>query len=141
MTGPLVSTDWLAENAGRPEVRVFDCTLVTRPAPDNSDLVSESGRALYEAGHVPGAAHLDIQALSEPGQPWRYALPDPARFAAAAGAAGIGRGVRAILYCRNHHMWAARVWNTLRHYGRDAAVYARSLQEWARDPALPLVTG
>ena len=120
--GPLVSTAWLADHAGDPGIRVFDCTLLTRAAPDGADLISESGRATWLAGHLPGAAHLDIQALSDPDQPFRYALPSPERFAAAAGALGIGRGVRPVLYCRNHHMWAARVWNTLRHYGFDDAL-------------------
>ncbi|WP_374440886.1 sulfurtransferase [Stella sp.] len=120
--GPLVSTAWLADHLGDPGLRVFDCTLLTRPAPDGADLVSESGRAAWLAGHLPGAAHIDILALSDPEQPFRYALPPPDRFAAAAEALGIGAGVRPVLYCRNHHMWAARVWNTLRHYGFDGAV-------------------
>ncbi|BBK44527.1 sulfurtransferase [Allostella vacuolata] len=132
--GPLVTTEWLAQHLGDPGVRVFDCTLVTRPAPDGSDLISESGAPAYAAGHVPGAAHLDIQALSDPGQPFRYALPSPDRFAAAAGAAGIGEGVRPVLYCRNHQLWAARIWMTLRHYGfEDALVLDGGWAKWTAE--------
>ncbi|MCC7272368.1 MAG: sulfurtransferase [Alphaproteobacteria bacterium] len=134
LPGPLVATDWLARRLDEPGLRIFDCTLVSRAAPDGSDLIAESGRTAYAAGHLPGAAHLDVLALSDPGQPWRYALPTPERFAVLAGAAGIGRGVRAVLYCRNHHMWAARMWNTLRHFGfDDAAVLDGGWAKWTSE--------
>ncbi|BBK33566.1 thiosulfate/3-mercaptopyruvate sulfurtransferase [Stella humosa] len=129
--GPLVSTDWLAGHLDDPSIRIFDCTLLTRPAPDGSDLISESGRDAWLAGHLPRAAHVDVQAISDPDQPFRYALPSPDRFSEAAGALGIGQGIRPVLYCRNHHLWAARVWNTLRHYGcADALVLDGGWAKW-----------
>ena len=141
MSSPIVSTEWLADHLGDPDLRLFDCTLLTRPASDGSDLVSESGRETWLAGHLPGAAHIDILALSDPDQPFRYALPPPARFAAAAGALGIGQGVRPVLYCRNHHMWAARIWNTLRHYGfDDARVLDGGWAKWTAE-GRPVETG
>jgi len=115
--GPLVSTAWLARRIGDPALRLYDCTLLSRPAADLSDLVAESGLETYRAGHIPGAAHLDVLALSDRSRPWRFALPEPADFAARAGRLGIGEGTEVVLYCRNHHLWAARIWMTLRHYG------------------------
>ena len=130
---PLVTTDWLAANADAPGVRVFDCTLISRPDPSGVGLAAESGRALYEAGHIPGAAHIDILAISDPGR-FRYELPVPDTFADRIGALGIGEGVKAVLYCRNNHNWAARVWNTLRHYGfDDAAVLDGGWTKWSRE--------
>ena len=54
----LVTTDWLAEQLGRPEIRILD----VRWRPDGS------GHAAYLAGHIPGAAYLD----------WRAELIEPA---------------------------------------------------------------
>ena len=58
------------------------------------------GRREYLAGHVPGAAFLDVeQDLSAPPGPGgRHPLPGAAEFARAAGRAGIGPGVFVIAY-------------------------------------------
>ena len=45
----LASTDWLADNLDRPEVRILD----VRWRPDGT------ARNHFAAGHVPGAVHLD----------------------------------------------------------------------------------
>ena len=45
----LASTEWLAEELGRPDVRIVDC----RWRPDGT------GEAAFHAGHLPGASYLD----------------------------------------------------------------------------------
>ena len=45
----VATTEWLAENLGRPEIRILD----VRWRPDGT------ARQVYLAGHLPGAAHLD----------------------------------------------------------------------------------
>src|SRR5512136_34667 len=45
----LASPEWLADHLDRPEIRVVD----VRWRPDGT------GRAAYQAGHIPGAAYLD----------------------------------------------------------------------------------
>ena len=85
----LVSTDWLAENLDQEDVKVFDTTVFLRPDPEGTFKV-ESGRAVYNDGHIPSAGFLDLQAdFSDNSTALRFTLLDEDRFAAAAAAAGI----------------------------------------------------
>ena len=86
----LVSTEWLAEHLDDPDLRVFDVTVHLRPATPGPYTI-ESGRADYEAGHVPGAAFLDLaRDLSDPDARLPFTMPSLERLAAALGAAGVG---------------------------------------------------
>ncbi len=108
----LASPDWLAENLGRPEVRVLD----VRWRPDGA------GRVVFAEGHVPGATHMD----------WREALTDheapdgslhlapPDQVAEALVGAGIGNGTTVVVYDDTASLYAARAWWSLRVYGLDS---------------------
>src|SRR5260370_38767133 len=78
--GPLVDAAWLAGHYRDPDVRVIDLRWYVD---------GRSGRAAYEAGHVPGAVLVDLDAISahEPGR-GRHPLPDAAQFEAGMRAAG-----------------------------------------------------
>jgi thiosulfate/3-mercaptopyruvate sulfurtransferase len=78
------------------------------------------GRELYLAGHIPGAAFLDVDAdlAAAPGARGRHPLPDAADFAAAASRAGIGPDVFVVAY--GNMGGAERLWWLLRHFGHDA---------------------
>ena len=81
------------------------------------------GRALYRAGHVPGAAFLDVDAdlAAPPGPRGRHPLPSAEDFAAAAGRAGIGNDCFVVAY--GSLGGAERLWWLLRHFGHgDCAV-------------------
>jgi thiosulfate/3-mercaptopyruvate sulfurtransferase len=93
----------------------------------------QRGRELYRAGHIPGAAFLDVDDelsdLSVEGQ-GRHPLPSAERFAAAASRAGIEAGVFVVAYGSVGS--AERLWWLLRHYGHDdCAVLADGLDAWA----------
>ena len=77
------------------------------------------GRALYLAGHVPGAAFLDVDRdlSSPPGPRGRHPLPSAEDFAAAASRAGIEAGVFVVAYGTTGG--AERLWWLLRHFGHD----------------------
>ena len=79
----------------------------------------DEGRRLYETGHVPGAAFLDVETdLSSPaGAGGRHPLPSAGAFAATAGRAGIGDGVFVVAY--GSLGGAERLWWLLRHFGHD----------------------
>src|SRR5262249_17440752 len=92
----------------------------------------ELGRELYLAGHVPGAADLDVdEDLSDlsVGDAGRHPLPSAKRFAAAAGRAGIGEGVYVVAYGSGGG--PERLWWLLRHFGHDGcAVLLGGIDAW-----------
>ena len=77
------------------------------------------GRCLYLAGHIPGAAFVDVERdlSSPPGPAGRHPLPTADRFAAAAGAVGIGPATFVVAY--GSLGGAERLWWLLRHFGHD----------------------
>ena len=109
----IATPDWLAENLGRPDLRILD----TRWRPDGS------ARTLYSTGHVPGAVHLDWRgAMGETerdGDSLLHALP--AEVAAMLSHAGVGDGTSAVLYDDTLGYYASRVWWSLRAYGYESA--------------------
>lgn len=137
----LVSTEWLAANLDDPDLRVFDATVHLRPATPGPYKI-ESGKSDYEAGHVPGAAFIDlIRDLSEPNAPFAFTMPALDRFARALGEAGIGPGTRVVAYTTTTPMWATRLWWMLRATGFDnAAVLDGGFAKWAAE-GRPVETG
>jgi len=77
------------------------------------------GRALYLAGHIPGASFLDVDEdlSAPPGVQGRHPLPEADEFAAKASRAGIGVGVFVVAY--GLMGGAERLWWLLRHFGHD----------------------
>ena len=118
----VVSGAWLQANSER--VVVADVRWY---------LDGRSGRAAYEAGHIPGAVFVDLDGdLS--GAPsrlgGRHPLPEPEDFAAAVGEAGIGDGRAVVAYDDAGGMVAGRLWWMLRSVGESAAVLDGGLAAW-----------
>jgi len=78
-----------------------------------------AGRRAYLEGHIPGATFLDVEQdlASAAGAGGRHPLPGRARFAAAAGRAGIGDDTFVVAY--GTLGGAERLWWLLRHFGHD----------------------
>ena len=79
----------------------------------------------YDAGHVPGAVHLDPETElstppADPADGGRHPLPDPHALAAIFARAGIGPGTFVLAYDEGSG-WAGRCWWLLRHLGHDEA--------------------
>lgn len=88
-------------------------------------LVDCRPRAAYEAGHVPGAVHLDPETelstpTDDPSVGGRHPLPDPHALAAVLAAKGVGPDTFVLAYDEGGG-WAARCWWLLRHLGHDFA--------------------
>ncbi len=79
------------------------------------------GREQYLAGHVPGAAYVDLGTdLADPvgdGSEGRHPLPDPDRFAAAMRACGVRQDRPVVVYDAVGGTSAARAWWLLVHHG------------------------
>jgi thiosulfate/3-mercaptopyruvate sulfurtransferase len=128
----LVETEWLAAHLHDPGLRVLECTVFLHPADVPGGFRVESGRAKWAEGHIPGAGFVDLQEeLSDRTSALRFMMPPAAQFAEAMGRAGVGDGVRVILYDRAVNMWAARVWWMLRAFGfENAAVLNGGFKKW-----------
>ncbi len=127
----LVSTDWLAAELGAPDLRILDCTVHLKPDPPRPYRI-ESGRADYDAGHIPGAGFLDLGGeLSAPDNPLPFTLPSAERFMQALSRHGVGPGTRVVLYSGSMVPWATRAFWMLRAFGFDtAAVLDGGLAKW-----------
>ena len=139
----LVQTDWLEAHLGDANLRIFDCTTHLLPAEVDTDAPYRivSGKADYDAGHIPGAGFLDLQGeLSDDTTKLRFMLPSADQFAAAMSRHGVGQGTRVVLYSAGGIMWATRVWWMLSAFGFDnAAVLDGGWDKW-RAEGRPLST-
>ena len=94
-------------------------------------LDGRSGRAEFEAGHLPGAVFIDLDAyLAAPAAPeaGRHPLPDPEVFARGMGEAGIGDDSTVVAYDDAGGVVAARLVWMLRALGVEAALLDGGLE-------------
>jgi thiosulfate/3-mercaptopyruvate sulfurtransferase len=122
--GPVVTTAWLGERLGEPSLRIVDATWYLPQ-------LGRDARAEFRQAHVPGAVYFDIDAIADRRRGLPHMLPDPATFAEAAGALGIGDGDRVVVYAGKHLTASARVWWTFRVFGHDrVAVLDGGFPRW-----------
>jgi thiosulfate/3-mercaptopyruvate sulfurtransferase len=90
------------------------------------------GRVAYDAGHLPGAAHLDIDTdLTASSGPGRHPLPDPAVFRERLERFGIGNEHTVVAYDDVGGWVAARLWWMLDDLGhRAVAVLDGGINAW-----------
>lgn len=136
----LVTAEWLSQHIDDADLVVLDCSVVFE-RDENGEMQSISGRANYEAGHIPNAGFADLTAdLSDADSALRYAVPTPEEFAAAMSELGVGDDTRVVLYDSLSSIWAARVWWMLRWIGFDrAALLNGGIDAWT-DAGYPLST-
>jgi thiosulfate/3-mercaptopyruvate sulfurtransferase len=147
MRSPIVSPEtlvaWIGD--GRPNLRIVDVRwYLGQP--------HGTGRVAYEAGHIPGAIHIDLETeLVAPVGPGRHPLPDPSTFARSMAARGIGDGDLVVAYDDVGGWVAARLWWMLEDLGFGAdgrggalvldgglpAWFAASLPTTTEVPSLP----
>ncbi|MFF0225042.1 sulfurtransferase [Streptomyces sp. NPDC004629] len=91
------------------------------------------GRAEYAAGHIPGAAFVDLdrELASAPGKRGRHPLPDLAEFGAAMRRAGVSADRPVVVYDGGQGWAAARTWWLLHWTGHpDVRVLDGGLAAW-----------
>ncbi len=131
----LASTEWLADELGRPDVRIVD----VRWRPDGT------GQAVFDAGHLPGATYLDWKAeLNEAasdatGHALRLASAES--VVAFMARAGVSDASTLVLYDDTLGLYAARAWWSLRVYGFESAkLLDGGFPAWVAE-SRPLSTG
>lgn len=125
--GPLVDGDWLHERLAA--VAAGDLVV----ADVRWYLDGRSGRAAYDAGHLPGARWIDLDAdLAEAPGPvvGRHPLPTSERFAVAMRHLGVGPDTPVVAYDDQSGAIAARLWWLLDVVGHPAAVLDGGLAAW-----------
>lgn len=122
---PVVSAEWLREHLDDHTVRVLDATTAIERGPDGS--YANGGHAAYAAGHVPGAVFADLLTDFNDPSEFMFMAPSAAKFAEAAGAAGVGAGTHVVIYDQGDEhgapaagVWASRLWWQFRFEGFDA---------------------
>jgi thiosulfate/3-mercaptopyruvate sulfurtransferase len=113
-SGALISVDELAAALGLGGVRGGVAVLDVRYRTGGA-----AGPDEYRAGHVPGAAYVDLDAdlASAPGAGGRHPLPDTAAFQAAMRRAGVSDERPVVVYDDWEGRAAARGWWLLRFHG------------------------
>jgi thiosulfate/3-mercaptopyruvate sulfurtransferase len=125
--GPLVTTDWLAADLGKPDLVVFDATKYL----PNED---KDGHAEFLRAHIPGARYFDIDVVADPDTDLPHMVPSPGRFARLIGGLGVSNASRVVFYDQKGLASAARGWWLMALFGHDnAAVLDGGLPRWQRE--------
>lgn len=119
MTTSTRSVSWLAEHLADPDLVIIDSTTHL-PIPDEGPYVPESGRATFDAEHIPGAHFADLLTdFADTDSTDAWTVPTSEKFAASAGRLGIGPGKTVLVYDQSNGFWATRFWWHLRLEGFD----------------------
>jgi thiosulfate/3-mercaptopyruvate sulfurtransferase len=125
--GPLVTTEWLAGELGKPDLVLFDATKYLPNEP-------KDGRTEFRAAHIPGARYFDIDEVADPDTDLPHMVPTPGRFARLMAALGVSNGSRIVFYDQKGLASAARGWWLMGLFGHDnAAVLDGGLPKWLRE--------
>jgi thiosulfate/3-mercaptopyruvate sulfurtransferase len=117
----LVSTDWAAEHANDPTVRIVE---------------SDEDVLLYEVGHVPGAVKVDWHSELQHQVVRDYV--DKEAFAKLVGSKGIGNNHTVVFYGDRNNWWACYALWVFKMYGhQDCRIMNGGRQKWI-DEGRPL---
>jgi thiosulfate/3-mercaptopyruvate sulfurtransferase len=108
----LVTTDWLAQRLGDPDVVAVDGSFYL-PG-QNRDATAE-----YLASHIPGAVRFDVDAISDHSNPLPHMLPSADQFARDVSALGISDTDTIVAYDGAGMFSSPRVWWTFRLFGAE----------------------
>jgi thiosulfate/3-mercaptopyruvate sulfurtransferase len=121
---PLVTTEWLAGELGKPDLVVFDATKYLPNEP-------KDGKAEFLRAHIPGARYFDIDQIADPDTELPHMVPTPGRFAKLMSQLGVGNTSRIVFYDQKGLASAARGWWLMGLFGHDdAAVLDGGLPKW-----------
>ena len=138
MSNDIVSTEWLADHLGSPDIAIIDATW-------HLPTSNRDAKVEFRDSHIPGAQFFDIDDLSDTASSLPHMLPSPEKFSSRMRKMGIGDGKRIIAYDSVGLFSAARAWWMFKVFGHDdVAVLDGGLKKWLAEaratedgPALP----
>jgi thiosulfate/3-mercaptopyruvate sulfurtransferase len=123
----LVSTQWLAQQLGAPDLVLFDASWYMPTDQRNA-------RALYRAAHLPGARFFDIDRIADTESTLPHMAPTAARFEHLVVALGVDDTSRVVFYDQQGIFSAPRGWWLMRLFGHErVAVLDGGLPKWQRE--------
>lgn len=132
LSGPTVTTQWLADHLGSDDLVILDATVLVVPAGSGTPAwISGHDRYLLD-GHLPGAVFADlIGRFNAPGARFPTVRPDAATFERAAASVGVMDSSTVVVYDSGGGFGAARLWWLFRSFGFGAiAVLDGGLRAW-----------
>ena len=121
---PLVSTEWLASELGRNDLRIVDASLFLADHGRNA-------RSEFEAGHIPGAVFMDLDEIVDTSSGLPHMLPAAEKFASRMQALGLGDGSRIVVYDNSPLKSSARAWFMLKVFGaHEVAILDGGFAKW-----------
>jgi thiosulfate/3-mercaptopyruvate sulfurtransferase len=125
-TDPLVSTEWLAEQLGKSNVRVVDASFKmpgVLPLPKDD----------YLSRHIPGAVFFDVDAVSDHSNPLPHMFPSAEQFGRDVGALGIGNDDTVVIYDSGGWVAGPRAWWMFMSFGKDVRILNGGLKKWVAE--------
>lgn len=124
---PLVSTDWLAARLGDDQVKTVDGSWYLPNM--ERDAIAE-----YEATHIPGAVHFNVDEIVKSVGDLPHMLADADVFGQTVGAMGISETDIVIVYDAEGLFSSARVWWNFRVMGaRKTYLLDGGLRKWVAE--------
>ncbi|MEM7468259.1 MAG: rhodanese-like domain-containing protein, partial [Pseudomonadota bacterium] len=107
---PLVTTQWLADHLGEPELLIFD-TSVHLAHKEGGGYLPQSGRDNFNHAHIPGAQFVDlIKELADPDTNIPFMMPKAERFRDILQGYGVRNESALVFYNDGIPMWSTRAW-------------------------------
>lgn len=124
MSTDIVSTTWLSDHLGSPDIAIVDASWHLPTA-------NRDARREFLSAHIAGAQFFDIDELSDATSPLPHMLPSPEKFSSRMRKMGIGDGKRIVAYDTTGLFSTARAWWMFKVFGHDdVAVLDGGLKKW-----------
>ncbi len=120
----LVSTDWLSDNLGDPNIRILDASWHL-PNSDRNALNE------YKSAHIPGALFFDIDEIADLDNPLPHMMPSNEKMSSRVRAMGIKETDHIIVYDDSMFSTAARAWFMFKNFDHaKVSILDGGLPKW-----------
>lgn len=139
----IVSTDWLEQRLGDPDLRIIDATTFMDIPADGGPPSVQSGKDSYDEGHIPGAVYADLlNELSDPESALPFMAPPRDHFIKKMTELGIGDDHYTVIYDQGALVensvvaayWASRLAWQMHYEGyENIAILEGGLPKWKEE--------